>query len=51
MSLAWCLTNPHVSTVITGASRPAQVVENLRAQDVVPKLTPDVLARIEQAVA
>ncbi len=31
MSIAWCLKNPHVSTVITGASRPAQVVENLQA--------------------
>ena len=35
MSLAWCLKNPHVSTVITGASRPAQVVENMKALDVV----------------
>jgi aryl-alcohol dehydrogenase-like predicted oxidoreductase len=31
MSLPWCLKNPHVSTVITGASRPAQVVENMKA--------------------
>jgi aryl-alcohol dehydrogenase-like predicted oxidoreductase len=30
MALAWCLKNPHVSTVITGATRPAQVVENMR---------------------
>ena len=51
MSLAWCLKNPHVSTVITGASRPAQVVENMRALDVVPKLTPDVMARIDAALA
>jgi len=51
MSLAWCLKNPHVSTVITGASRPAQVTENLRALDVVGKLTPDVMARIESALA
>jgi voltage-dependent potassium channel beta subunit len=51
MSIAWCLANPHVSTVITGASRPAQVVENMRALDVVPKLTPEVMARIEAAVA
>jgi voltage-dependent potassium channel beta subunit len=51
MSLAWCLKNPHVSTVITGASRPAQVVENLKALAVVPKLTPDVIERIEQATA
>jgi voltage-dependent potassium channel beta subunit len=51
MSLAWCLKNPHVSTVITGASRPAQVTENMKALDVVGKLTPDVMARIEVAVS
>ena len=51
MSLAWCLKNPHVSTVITGASRPAQVVENMKARDVVAHLTPEVLAKIEAVVA
>jgi aryl-alcohol dehydrogenase-like predicted oxidoreductase len=51
MSLAWCLKNPHVSTVITGASRPAQVVENMKALDVVAKLTPDVMARIDGITA
>jgi len=51
MSLAWCLTNPNVSTVITGASRVSQVAENMRAEDVVPRLTPDVMARIEAALA
>ena len=35
LALAWCTKNPHVSTVITGASRPSQVVENLAALDVV----------------
>ena len=50
MSLAWCLKNPRVSTVITGASRATQVVENMKAQDVVPKLTPEVMARIEAAL-
>ena len=50
MSLAWCLKNPRVSTVITGASRPAQVVENMKALDVAPKLTPDVMARIDAAI-
>jgi len=50
MALAWCLTNPHVSTVITGASRPEQVVENMKAADVVEKLTPDVQERIEAIV-
>ncbi len=51
LALAWCLKNPHVSTVITGASRPAQVSENMRALAVVPKLTSEVMARIEAVVA
>ncbi len=51
MALAWCLVNPHVSTVITGASRPAQVHENMQALAVLPRLTGDVLARIEAALA
>jgi voltage-dependent potassium channel beta subunit len=51
MSLAWCLKNPHVSTVITGASRPEQVVENMKALDVVEKLAPDVMARIDSVLA
>ncbi|MEO8305066.1 MAG: aldo/keto reductase [Betaproteobacteria bacterium] len=51
MSLAWCLKNPYVSTVITGASRASQVAENMKALDVVPRLTPDVMARIAAALA
>ena len=47
MALAWCLKNPHVSTVITGASRPEQVVENMKALDVAKQLTPEVMERIE----
>jgi aryl-alcohol dehydrogenase-like predicted oxidoreductase len=47
LALAWCLKNPNVSTVITGASRPAQVVENMRALDVVAKLDDTVMARID----
>ena len=50
MSLAWCLMNPHVSSVITGASRPAQVTENLKALAVVPQLSPEVMARIDAIV-
>ncbi len=50
MALAWCLKNPHVSTVITGASRPAQVVENMKALDVVPLLDTEIMARIESAL-
>jgi len=48
LALAWCLKNACVSTVITGASRPEQVTENMKAVLVVPKLTPDVMERIEQ---
>ena len=47
MAIAWCLKNPHVSTVITGASRPQQVKENMKALDVVPLLTDEVMFKIE----
>ena len=47
LALAWCLKNANVSTVITGASRPDQLEENLQALEVVGKLTDDVMARIE----
>ncbi len=48
MAIAWCLMNPDVSTVITGASRPEQVVENMKALDVVENLEDDVLLMIEE---
>jgi voltage-dependent potassium channel beta subunit len=48
LGVAWCLANPRVSTVILGASKPAQLAENLGALEVLPKLTPDVLARLDQ---
>jgi voltage-dependent potassium channel beta subunit len=50
LSLAWCAKNPNVSTVITGASKVAQVHENLKALDVLPKLTPEVMAQINEVV-
>jgi aryl-alcohol dehydrogenase-like predicted oxidoreductase len=50
MSLAWCLKNPNVSTVITGASRVEQVHENLKALEGIDKLTPEVMARIDAAL-
>ena len=49
LALAWCAKNPHVSTVITGASRVEQVHENMGALDVLPRLSDDVMARIKQA--
>ena len=51
MSLAWCLKNPNVSTVITGASRVEQVRENMKAMQVVDQLTPEVMARIDEITA
>jgi voltage-dependent potassium channel beta subunit len=51
LAIAWCLTNPDVSTVILGASRRAQLEENFKALDALPKLTPDVLAAVERIVA
>ena len=48
MALAWCLKNPNISTVITGASRLEQLNQNLQALDVVEKLTPDVMAKIDE---
>ena len=47
MGLAWALKNPHVSTVITGASKASQVENNMKAIDVVDELTDDVMTRIE----
>jgi aryl-alcohol dehydrogenase-like predicted oxidoreductase len=48
LALAWCLKNPFVSTVITGASRVEQVHENMKAFEVAPKITPEIMERIDQ---
>jgi len=47
MAIAWCLKNPNVSSIITGASRPEQVHENMKALEVVPKLTSIVMEQID----
>jgi voltage-dependent potassium channel beta subunit len=51
LSLAWCVKNPNVSTVITGASSVDQVKENMTALDAVPLLTPEILERIDLITA
>lgn len=51
MSLAWAAVNPNVSTVITGASKPEQVEQNMKALDSVQLLTPEVINRIDEAAA
>jgi voltage-dependent potassium channel beta subunit len=50
LAIAWCLKNPSVSSVILGATRASQLVENLKAIDVAPKLTAEVMRRIESIV-
>ncbi len=47
MAIAWCLKNPNVSTVITGASKTLQIDDNMKALDVVPMLTGEVIEKIE----
>lgn len=51
LSLAWCLKNPNVSTVILGASRLVQLKDNLKSLDAIEKLTPKVMKSIETIVA
>ena len=50
-SLAWCLQNPSVSSVITGASRVSQVHENMKALEFVDQFTPELMAAIDTALA
>lgn len=51
MAIAWAARNPKVSTVITGASKISQLQENMGALEVIPKLTAEVLARIDEITA
>jgi voltage-dependent potassium channel beta subunit len=48
LAIAWCLKNPHVSTVILGASKVAQLEENLQASAATEKLTPDLMTQIDE---
>ncbi len=50
LALAWTLKNPNVSTVITGASKPEQVKQNMKALDAVNKLTVEVVNKIEEVL-
>jgi voltage-dependent potassium channel beta subunit len=50
-AIAWCLQNPYVSSVITGASRVEQLRENLAAAAYAEKFTPDLVAEIERLFA
>jgi voltage-dependent potassium channel beta subunit len=50
LSIAWTLKNPHVSTTILGASKTAQLTENLKALDCVTLLTDEVMLKIEEII-
>ncbi|MEO5943505.1 MAG: aldo/keto reductase [Ferruginibacter sp.] len=48
LSIGWCIKNPNVSTAILGATKKTQLTENLKALDVLPSLTPEVMEKIEK---
>ena len=48
LAIAWVIKNPNVSSAILGASKPAQLTENLKSIALLPKLTAEVLGRIEE---
>ena len=50
LAIAWCVRNPRVTSVITGASNPGQVRENLAALDVVPRIDDAFAVRVDEAV-
>jgi aryl-alcohol dehydrogenase-like predicted oxidoreductase len=51
LALAWVATvHPYTSSVILGATKPEQLIENLGAIDVLPRLTPDIMERIEKVL-
>jgi hypothetical protein len=47
LAIAWCLQNPNVSSVITGASKPEKVIENMQSIEYAERLTPNVMDQIE----
>lgn len=47
LAIAWCSSNPNVSSVITGASRVEQIHDNMKALEVMKKLTPDVREKLD----
>lgn len=50
LSIAWCLNNPHVSSVITGATKVEQLLENLESIDVKAQLTNNILKEIDHVM-
>jgi aryl-alcohol dehydrogenase-like predicted oxidoreductase len=50
LSIAWCINNPHVTTAILGATNKKQLLENLKAIEIIPKLDNEILNKIEKIV-
>ncbi len=50
LSIAWCINNPHVTTAILGATNKKQLLENLKAIEVITKLNTEILNKIEKIV-
>ncbi|MER3499349.1 MAG: aldo/keto reductase [Chitinophagaceae bacterium] len=50
MAIAWCIKNPNVTTAILGATKKEQLIENLKALEVAPLLTDEVMNRIDEIV-
>jgi len=50
LALAWVLKNPNVSSAITGASKVEQIHKSVKALDIVPKLTDDIMAEIDEVL-
>jgi voltage-dependent potassium channel beta subunit len=48
LSIAWCIHNPNVSTAILGATKKQQLTDNLKALEVLPLLTPEIIEKIEK---
>ena len=48
LSIAWCIRNPNVTTAILGATKEEQLLENLKALEIYPKLTEELIARIDE---
>ncbi|KAH9317916.1 hypothetical protein KI387_019685 [Taxus chinensis] len=50
LAIAWCASNPNVSTVLTGATKESQIKENVKALEAIPLLTPEIMDKIEAVV-
>ena len=50
LSIAWCVKNEHVTTAILGATKKAQLLDNLEALKVLPLLSAEIMQQIDTIV-